>query len=346
MLLLYWLVIIILSISAASVVSESEVGLIAHTIVPSPTPDCWSPSCLTWLQCLADPSQCFTSHTTVTMQPGEYILHEYVGVYDVVSLAIYGTRSKVNDTAKENQVVINCEYREGGFGFMDVANFSLSGITVVSCGVQGETGGFMGDPDFVLSYFALYIFEGINVNLSFLVITNSTQIGLLFINPLGISSIQDSVITHSNYRLLEKYKQRKVDCSVDNWECCGSNLWVQVYKPVNKVASNFTVERTIISYGVNFITGQIGSPFSNGAGAIVRVEPGLEYDVHITFSKCYFSNNIALYATHLQVGIYSNCSLLIENSNFPHTNKKRSGPCNETGTSGSSFFCSSFPFHH
>ena len=40
----------------------------------------------------------------------------------------------------------------------------------------------MGDRDFVLSYFALYIFEGINVNLSFLVIMNSTQIGLLFIN--------------------------------------------------------------------------------------------------------------------------------------------------------------------
>ena len=134
------------------------------------------------------------------------------------------------------------------------------------------------------------------------------------------------MITHSNYRLLEKYKQRKVDCSVDNWECRGSNLWVEVYKPLNKVASNFTVERTIISYGVNFITGQITSPFSNGAGAIVRVEPGLEYDVHITISKCYFSNNIALYATHLQVGIYSNCSLLIENSNFTHANKKRSGP--------------------
>ena len=326
MLLLYWLDIFVFSISVTTVVSESQVGtsgFTERTIVPSSTPDCQSPSCLTWSQCLADSSQCFTSHTTVTILQGEYILHEYVDVFDVVSLAIYGTRSEVNNSARENQVVINCEYREGGFGFMDVANFSLSGITVVSCGVQGETGGFMGDPDFVLSYFALYIFEGINVNLSFLVITNSTQIGLLFINPLGISSIQDSVITHSNYRLLDKYKQRKVDCSVDNWECRGSNLWVQVYKPLNKVASNFTVERTMIAYGVNFITGQITSPFSNGAGAIIRVEPGLEYDVHITISKCYF---IALYATHLQVGIYSNCSLLIENSNFTHANKKRSGP--------------------
>ena len=89
-----------------------------------------------------------------------------------------------------------------------------------------------------------------NVSLSFLFITNSSQIGLLCINLLGISRIQDSVITHSNYRLLKG----KVDCSVDNWECCGSNLWVRFSNPLNKVASNFTVERTKISYGVNLIT--------------------------------------------------------------------------------------------
>ena len=138
--LLYWRVIIVLSISVASVVSESQVGtsgLTACTIVPSPTPDCWSPSCLTWSQCLADPSQCFTSHTTVTMLPGEYILHEYVAVSQVASLSIYGSRSEVNCSATENQVVINCEYREGGFGFTNVTNLSLCGITMVECGVQG-----------------------------------------------------------------------------------------------------------------------------------------------------------------------------------------------------------------
>ena len=40
----------------------------------------------------------------------------------------------MNGSARENQVIINCEYREGGIGFTAVANFSLSGITVVHCG--------------------------------------------------------------------------------------------------------------------------------------------------------------------------------------------------------------------
>ena len=158
--LYYWRVIIVLSTSVASVVSESQVGtsgLTARTIVPSPTPDCWSPSCLTWSQCLADPSQCFTSHTTVTMLPGEYILHEYVRVSHVASLSIYGSRPEVNGSVKENQVVINCEYREGGVGFRNVTNFSLSGITIVKCGVQG---GFRKGV-FSFPYFALHILEGL-----------------------------------------------------------------------------------------------------------------------------------------------------------------------------------------
>ena len=135
-------VVIVLSVSVADVVSESQVGtsgLTEHTIVPSPTTECWSPSCLTWSQCLADSSQCFTSHTTVTMLRGQYILHEFVAVSGVVSLSIYGSRSEVNGSTRENQVVINCEYREGGIGFKNVTDLSLSGITMVYCGAQGET---------------------------------------------------------------------------------------------------------------------------------------------------------------------------------------------------------------
>ena len=154
--LLYWPV-IVLSILVANVVSESQVGasgFTAHTIAPSPTPDCQSPSCLTWSQCLANFSQCFTNHSTVTLLHGEYILHEYVEVYRVESLSIYGSRAKVNGSARENRVIINCEYREGGIGIKAVANFSLSGITVVHCGVLGVDRG-LDDRDLAFVYFAL-----------------------------------------------------------------------------------------------------------------------------------------------------------------------------------------------
>ena len=266
MCLLFWLVILLLSVSVADVVSEPQVGtshLTVRTIVPSPT-DCRSlVSCLTWSQCLSDTSQCFTSHTTVTMHGGEYILHEFLAVSGVVSLSIHGSRS---GSAMENLVVINCEHREGGTRFLNVRDLSLSGIKMVYCGVQGIDSVFQ-DTELGVMYLTLQIVEGVNVNLSFLSIINSTQVGLLCFNMQGTSAIQDSVFSHRNYRLLERYMQGKVECSEDNWECRGVNVWVIFLNPLIKFASNvsnFAIERTKISHGINLIP-KVGS-FSMSAG--------------------------------------------------------------------------------
>ena len=329
MLFLFWPVIIVLTLSVADVVSESQVGtsgLTERTIVPSSTTEC-SASCLTWSQCVADPSQCFciTSHTNVTMLPGEYILHEFVALFDVVSLSIYGSRSEVNGSASENQVVINCEYREGGIGFMNVTDLSLSGITMVYCGVQGAKSASLRDK-LGFAYHALQMFERINVNLSYLFIINSTEVGLLCINVQGASSIQDSVFTLSNYRLLEKYMQVEVECSVDDWKCQGVNVWVFYSNPVFKITSNvskFVVEKTKISYGVNLIP--TDDSVSMSAGIAFHFNPGLEYDVRITIDKCNITNNIARYAAHLFVNILSHCSLLVKDSNFTYANRLTEG---------------------
>ena len=326
MFLLFWPVTIVLSVSVADVVSEPRVdpsGLTVRTIVPSPAPDCQSPSCLTWSQCLEDSSQYFTSPTTVTMLCGEYIIVE---VFGVVSLSLYGSRPEVNGSARENQVVINCEYGEGGIGFINVTDLSLFGITMVYCGVQGTKSGFY-DTELGYPHFALQMFEVASVNLSFLFIINSTQIGLLCINMLGTSVIQDSTITHSNYRLLEKYMQGEVECSVNDWKCQGINIWVFYFSPpVIKITSNiskFVVERTKISYGVNLIPTSYS--FSISAGIAFNINPGLEYDVHITIDKCSITNNIAPYAAHLFVNILSHCSLLVKDSNFTYANRLTEG---------------------
>ena len=122
--------------------------------------------------------------------------------------------------------------------------------------------------------------------------------------------------------------KRKVECSIDNWECCGSNVLILFFNMmINKKAafniSNFTVERTNISYGVNLIHNI--SPTSNGAGIVVELNPGLEYDVQITIDRCYFMNNIDIVAAHLHVGIYSSCSLLVKDSNFTYANRIADG---------------------
>ena len=85
-----------------------------------------------------------------------------------------------------------------------------------------------------------------------ILITNSTQTGLLCINLKGTSCIQDLVFTYSSNRLLERYMQGEVECLEDNWECAGSNVWVLFLYPVIKDASNIPnliIEKTKISYG-------------------------------------------------------------------------------------------------
>ena len=166
------------------------------------------------------------------------------------------------------------------------------------------------------------MFDMVNVDLRFLFIINSTQVGLLCINVQGTLAIQDTVITHSNYRLLEKYMKGEVECSVDDWKCRGVNVWIFYVNPVFKISSNvskFVVKRTKISYGVNLTPKTY--TFSMGAGIAFHISPGLEYDVHITIDKCYVTNNIALYAAHLFAIIFNRCSLIVKDSNFTFANR-------------------------
>ena len=119
--------------------------------------------------------------------------------------------------------------------------------------------------------------------------------------------------------------QVKLECTEDDWECRGINVWVS-YFPVIKVpsnVSNFVVERTKVSYGVNLLPKD--DSISMSAGIAFQFSPGLECDVHITIDKCYFTGNIAWYATHLFVGIMRHCSLLIKDSNFTYANRLTKG---------------------
>ena len=317
------------------VANEKEAGsaFTARTITSSPTPNCQNINvpCLTWSECLANLSQCFSSHTNVTLLPGEYILHEYVAVFGVESLSLYGSTSeaRVNSSARDNQVVVNCEYRGGGMGFIYVTDFVLSGITMVSCGVKGEDIGYT-DQMFKSQHYAMHILDGYNVNLNWLFITNSTQIGLLCTNALGNSSIQDSVFSYSNYKVLKKYMQGEVECSGDNWgQCRGSNIWIMFSQHVANPTdvplffTNFVVARTEISYGVNLKP--INGILSNGAGIVINLNPRLGYNVYITITKCNFMNNIDKISAHLHLRIFSNCYILVRDSTFTYGNRMGEG---------------------
>ena len=340
-----WTVAFIILLSAANVQSDESESITHRTIVPlPPNPDCVGPSCFAWSNCVENPSQCFSSYTHVTMLPGRYALHGLVEVVDVEYLSISGgiatlERLPVSATARDNQVVINCHNTAGGIGFLNATNFVLSGITVVSCGAHGADIAeelmklnkdtialalFLG-ANMVSHYYALHLFDGINVNLKRVFITNSTQTGLLYINVLGTSRIEDSVFTYSNYRLLEDYMRGEVRCSDGELECVGKNVWVLIADNFNAKYTKFgfTLEGTEISYGVNLTPDQ--SANFHGAGVGIIFLPQILYEVSyiksITISNCSFRNNFGKYSTHLSVGIFGNTTVLVKNCSFTYANR-------------------------
>ena len=95
-----------------------------------------------------------------------------------------------------------------------------------------------------------------------------------------------------------------------------------VFNSVIKVApnfSNFTVERTKISYGVK-LEPDDNRLFWGCAGVVAGLSPGLEYNVEITIAKNLFMNNIDAVAAHLYLELLSNYSVWVENSNFTYAN--------------------------
>ena len=337
--LLQWIVAIAILVSVTylpGASSELSDGVTQHINVSLSNSDCTHPSCFTWSEYLMDPSQCFSSYSNVTLLPGEYPLHQYLLVRDVESLSIYGG-VPVSGHARDNQVVINCNGTAGGIGFINVTDFVLSGVTLMSCGASGADvikgfrnievlyGGYLSFRLHINSqFFALYIMQGFNVTLNQLFITNSTQSGLLYLTPHGNTCIQDSVFTYSNYKLLERYMHGKVDCSEDNWECFAKNIWI-LYIPIfptfkMNTVSNITVERTEISYGVNLRQSQQMATESAGLG-LLTPPPGLsEHPLHVTISKSSFQNNFGFFAAHLFMGIFANSSVFIDNCSFTHAN--------------------------
>ena len=120
----------------------------------------------------------------------------------------------------------------------------------------------------------------------------------------------------------------EVECSAHGWECHGSNvlvLFLRQFLTFPSNTSNFIVERTTISYGVNLITRPNYSSFPSGAGIAIRVDPEVGYDVQITITKCYFMNNIAKVTAHLHLVIYGSCSVLVKGSNFTYANRLSEG---------------------
>ncbi len=158
----------------------------------------------------------------------------------------------------------------------------------------------------------MYIVQSLDTRLERLLISDSFQSGLLCIDCLGNTSIRQSVITRSNYHLTDLPNVTSL-CSRDSHLCCGRNMWVQFNFPgvlSTRTHHYFTVEETVISYGIDF-SGSTNIVCGNGGGMLVEaLYPPLyqQYFLDINIQSSLFERNLG---NHLSVSVIAGHSLII-----------------------------------
>ena len=184
--------------SSGTGTSTSEFSILSDLNTPCPmrTP------CYTLSQVMDNPSNYFTSNTTVVFPPGhhEVSTEGQLVIQNVNNIFLVGDN---NDST-----VINC-VGEFGLAFINITNLTVSKLHFSECGasmssaLQLATNLFNGtyDPftflnDFftqVPSIFTIYLLHVTNLNATNLSISHSNGMGVLGANIFGVSYIQQAV---------------------------------------------------------------------------------------------------------------------------------------------------------
>ena len=293
-------------------------------IVPSHVQIC--EDCIAWSECLMDYQKCFSSNMTATFLPGEnYILNKHFVIRDVQSLSIRGSKMQ------QNQPNIDCNYTEGGFGFLNVTDLYIAGITISSCGANRlsllEKLGTLSLRSFLSVYrsshtFAVQLVDTFNVHIDNVIVTNSSGYGLLCVNILGNSYIQNSVLTQTNIRRVREHIMGEIDCSENSAVCRGVNAMISFLDTENncideKPIHRLVIEDTEISHGMC-----LSGAFS-GAGLKVDFFQS-RYDVEFEIKNCVFHHNVAELGAHISLAALrhaTNSSVSITNCTFSSANQ-------------------------
>ena len=160
-------------------------------------------------------TQYFISDTTLIFLNGthEIGIGEFILIKDVNNLALVGSQSKRPNNINEASTRVVCT-EPTGFAFLGITNLTISNIAFLYCGcvinshlLQEVTEVYsklyqIYDGYLVDTYAALLMAGTHSLVVSDTSVQNSTGYGLLAINILGDSSLQDSNFLFNNYQTL------------------------------------------------------------------------------------------------------------------------------------------------
>ena len=158
-------------------------------------------------------------------------------------------------------------------------------------------------------------------------ITNSKGNGIFWVNPLGRSHIQNSVISYTNYDLISKQMSGTINCkNVTAVGCEGGNIWILFVdmdcKQRTESSSAFlSIHNTEMSFGINLNNYIWGPRYAAGLG-LTFSQTSFDVRFHIEISNIHDNVGDAGANIYCRVmNFVSNSSLQIVNTSLSYGNR-------------------------
>lgn len=255
----------------------------------------------------------FTDNTTVVFLPGVHNLtftsRERIVIRDVSDFTLIG--DTINGLPQSE---IRCSPdNPSGFLFLNITRLTISGLTFSYCGVGNSpdiinqvfhvySQSFFNFPD--IEKMALFIASVNDLELTNVLVQNSTGHALLGINILGNSVIRNSSFLFNNFHTYNDPQCDELPTVESHYICSGGSIGIGYADTPGCPARledvpdySLSIKSVSVHYGTNLVDQTIGS-------GITIVMAQTSYNVHVYIDSVNSTKNAAHYGANLAFVLY------------------------------------------
>ena len=281
--------------------------------------------CLSFTDCLADP-ECLTDNATLNFEPG---IHSTIGltsfeiIQNIHNLSLLG-----------RDATISCE-ENVGFLFFRTNGLHLNGLTFLKCGSAFFSNAVdilfpsQHERTFLEFKSSVVVASSYDVNIDFIHIVNSSGFGMFAVNLLGVSRIQESIISHSNYHSIHRFQDDFDQCELnpDLFDCAGGGL-VVVYDTCSVCSSSdahrLEISGVVVDHSINLQNWDVYFNTEPAGGLTISLWQEQDYTIQINVSNCILDSNTGVYGGNAAMNFQHGSNFVIKfvNTSFLNGNSE------------------------
>ena len=290
--------------------------------------------CITLMDCLTSivPLPCFESNQITQLKSGNH-------TFSLLMAQIYLIEQKSNLTIKgTDKTIIDCR-ETVSFVFANISGLIITDVGFTNCGVSIHNA-LVEQINHTIKL-PLPFLPGQKVGILLINISNlsfdkvqvnySIGYGVIGMNLLGYSRIDNSFFGNNNIRVQKDFLENKLDCTKSD-QCNGGNALFLYADSKDKTTNDATliISKTTFTLGSNFIKPTIMSSYTHTSKRNLTAGAGISllllqmsYEVNFVFRDSTSISNKAFTGANIHINIFNdvmNSSILIDNIQVASSN--------------------------